>query len=272
MIIYKSTNRINGKIYIGQTTKTLHERQYKHLHETNQTSRRRTYFHRAIAKYGFENFEFEEIDHANSIEELNQKEQYWISYYNSTNKDIGYNLDSGGKNCLKADSTKQLMSEHQKELWADPEIAQRMRSGLVKATEAWQEIARQNRVEKICPTCGKTFILAPHEAKKRKYCSQQCASGKDYQKGIEAANAAAARRIEERRNDMKSDILQWCRQNRELVYRCPRNKVTTVYRPLITYISNKYPVKDVRVIFYSVTGNYSRKEFAQYIDDYLETV
>ena len=97
MIIYKVTNQINGKIYIGQTTKTAEQRLKKHWSEANCAERPENYFHNALLKYGIENFTIEVIDEANNLEELNEKEIYWIAYYN-TYKGFGYNCNAGGGN------------------------------------------------------------------------------------------------------------------------------------------------------------------------------
>lgn len=95
MFIYKITNKINNKIYIGQVyNKTIYDRFARHCKEANPKSK--SYIGRAIHKYGPENFVVEEIDNATSLKELNEKEIYWIAYYNSTNRDIGYNLTKGG--------------------------------------------------------------------------------------------------------------------------------------------------------------------------------
>lgn len=82
MIVYKITNIINGKIYIGQTTRTLEE----HFHRRQQdalSGRLNTHFARAIRKHGPQSFEAEIIDTASSQEELTNKEYYWIGYYHS---------------------------------------------------------------------------------------------------------------------------------------------------------------------------------------------
>ena len=86
MIIYKTTNLINGKIYIGQSINN----DPKYLGSG-------VFLKNAIEKHGKENFLKEVIDVADSVDELNEKEIYWIEKYNSTDKNIGYNLCSGGK-------------------------------------------------------------------------------------------------------------------------------------------------------------------------------
>lgn len=105
MIIYKITNKITGKCYIGQTVQTLQRRWYKHLHDSRCPAMRD-----ALKKYGEDNFTIEVIDNAETIEELNKKEVYWISFFNSLVPN-GYNLQDGGKNCRCAESTKQKLSE-----------------------------------------------------------------------------------------------------------------------------------------------------------------
>lgn len=87
------TNLINNKKYIGITTKTLEERYKQHIWSINNGN----YFHNAFRKYGIENFKLEIIDTSNSINELKEKEIYWIKFYNSCKR--GYNLTYGGDGC-----------------------------------------------------------------------------------------------------------------------------------------------------------------------------
>ena len=88
MEIYKITNKINGKVYIGQTIRPAEYRFNRHMNDALNNILD-THFARAIRKYGKENFTIEEIDTAQTQDELNQKEQYWIRYYNSV--EDGYN-------------------------------------------------------------------------------------------------------------------------------------------------------------------------------------
>ena len=77
MFIYKITNKINNKIYIGQVyNKTVQDRFNRHIKEAN--SKNPILVDRAIYKYGKDNFIVEQIDEATSLKELNQKEKYWL--------------------------------------------------------------------------------------------------------------------------------------------------------------------------------------------------
>jgi group I intron endonuclease len=95
-IIYKATNIINGKHYIGQTTQNLKKRKIAHKTEAKQ-NKKNMYFHNALNKYGFDNFEWEIICECSSKNEMNKIEEEQIKKYNSQNKKYGYNLLPGGK-------------------------------------------------------------------------------------------------------------------------------------------------------------------------------
>ena len=92
-IVYKHTNKINGKVYIGQTSKTLEERSGSNGHLYKHSS----LFYAAICKYGWENFEHEILEQDLSSEMANQQEKYYIQLYQSNNDNFGYNLTSGGE-------------------------------------------------------------------------------------------------------------------------------------------------------------------------------
>jgi hypothetical protein len=95
-VVYKITNTVNGKIYIG-ITKQIIKRIGNHIYYfKNPNSNNNSYLHKALRKYGLENFTIEILEVCNSLEELNNKEVYWISNFQSTNSILGYNLDSGG--------------------------------------------------------------------------------------------------------------------------------------------------------------------------------
>jgi group I intron endonuclease len=114
MVIYKISNTINSKIYIGQTIKKLSERIYGHFADAKRN--RNTKIARAIRKYGIDNFNFEIIDNALSQEELNELEKKYIKLFNSNTNEFGYNLLSGGNQGGKhSDETKLKISKKLKE-------------------------------------------------------------------------------------------------------------------------------------------------------------
>ena len=107
MIIYKITNNINGKIYIGQTTGSLERRWRQHRCKSSGCR----VLQKAIQKYGAERFTVEQIDTAADIDELNQKEKFWIQQYDCIVPN-GYNLKSGGNRPTYSEDSRQRMSRN----------------------------------------------------------------------------------------------------------------------------------------------------------------
>lgn len=92
--IYKITNKINNKCYIGQSVNLKsriksHKSMLKHNNEDNPLLRK------ATKKYGYENFKVEIIKYCKE-EELDLYEQYYIDYYKSHKRENGYNIELGG--------------------------------------------------------------------------------------------------------------------------------------------------------------------------------
>lgn len=96
MWIYKITNIQNNKVYIGQTIRPIQDRFHRHINDALNNILD-THFARAIRKYGKDNFIIEQIDQAQTQNELNKKEQYWIQYYNSVQN--GYNETDAISKC-----------------------------------------------------------------------------------------------------------------------------------------------------------------------------
>ena len=94
MIIYKTVNTVNGKIYVGQ--------------DSNNNQK---YFgsgirlKRAIQKYGEENFIKITLCECNTKVELDEMEEHWINLLNATHKDVGYNISKGGNRFRSNDGT-----------------------------------------------------------------------------------------------------------------------------------------------------------------------
>lgn len=87
--IYKTTNLINNKIYIGQkkSSEFLNE---QYLGSGNL-------LRKALKKYGKENFRVELLEWCTSKVEIDQRERYWIRLFNATDLNIGYNIADGGQ-------------------------------------------------------------------------------------------------------------------------------------------------------------------------------
>ena len=114
MEIYKITNKINGKAYIGQTIRPVEYRFHRHINDAMHNVLD-THFARAIRKYGPDKWQLEIIDNAETQEELNQKEQYWIRHYNSVEE--GYNETDAINKC--GGNTYQSKTEEEMEVIKD---------------------------------------------------------------------------------------------------------------------------------------------------------
>lgn len=92
--IYKITNTVNNKIYVGYTKKSLDERLKTHFYHAK---RGKLPLSQAIRKYKKENFKIELLEESEDDFYIHQqREKYWINKLNSRNPKIGYNVASGG--------------------------------------------------------------------------------------------------------------------------------------------------------------------------------
>ena len=107
--IYKIINTVNNKIYIGQTVNKIEYRLQEHFHAAI-TYKDKSVLHSAMRKYGKESFIIEVIEECEE-KELSDKEKYWTAFYNSTNRNIGYNITIGGEGTRTVDREKVI------ELW-----------------------------------------------------------------------------------------------------------------------------------------------------------
>ena len=84
-IIYKTTNAINGRFYIG-----------KDRHNDPHYLGSGLLLRKAINKYGKNNFKKDILEHCKTLKELNEKEIYWIEKLGATKRNVGYNIAKGG--------------------------------------------------------------------------------------------------------------------------------------------------------------------------------
>lgn len=92
--IYLITNDINSKVYVGQTIQSLNKRFNGHCCYSKSDKSEAMYIKRAIHKYGRDKFHITLLEEC-PVNLLNEREKYWISFYNSYNE--GYNLTKGGQ-------------------------------------------------------------------------------------------------------------------------------------------------------------------------------
>lgn len=148
--IYKITNKLNDKIYIGQTTKERPSdrfSQHRYLANHLDQEKSNSYLHRAMNSDGVNNFSFDIIEKINN-EELNEREKYWIDYYNSLAPN-GYNLTLGGDGTQgysrkQTTEEKEKRKESNKQFYIDNPEARQLSSE--RAKRLWQNEEYRNKV------------------------------------------------------------------------------------------------------------------------------
>jgi group I intron endonuclease len=189
MYIYKTTNVINGKVYIGQSIKEPSESK-RYLGSGKLLSF-------AIKKYGKESFLKEILEETSDFEYLQFLEEKYIALYNSRDKSIGYNLAKGGSGSkgvepwnkgkkfgprteetrAKIKKAKEFCSDEERELrrqrqlgkkW--PEEHKKKLSEAHKGQIAWNKGLRK-KYKKVCPTCNNEFESYYED---QKFCKRKC--------------------------------------------------------------------------------------------------
>jgi group I intron endonuclease len=133
MLIYKATNRINSKVYIGKWMGvSVQTRWNQHISAANKGSRWHLSY--AIRKYGPRFFEVEVIDRAQTAEELSEKEKHYIALYQSNDPKKGYNMTSGGDGRPHTEVEKEQLSQR---------MLGNKRAAGCRHSDEWKETARQ---------------------------------------------------------------------------------------------------------------------------------
>ena len=173
MLIYIITNDINNKVYIGQTTKTLEERIQNH--RNSMVSGVDTHIYRAMRKYGWDKFHFRQIATAESQEDLNYLEQYYISKYDSVKH--GYNMAFGRSTntmsspVVKAKHDEKMRSpETRKQISESMKASYKRRGGLTDIhrkhlSESRKALYASDKGEEVKAKFRQSFHLSPEHFK-----------------------------------------------------------------------------------------------------------
>jgi len=137
MIIYKATNKLDGKCYIGQSTFDLDKRKGEHL-KGSQRQRPKHYLHRAIKKYGMENFDWEVIAECETRDEMNKTEMKFIDKYKS--------LAPNGYNCVMMAFGGDMFSQFSetKRERIRKHISEGTLKGIAASDKSWSHFGKSN--------------------------------------------------------------------------------------------------------------------------------
>lgn len=124
--IYCHIHHESGRRYVGLTKRTWQERWRGHVHGA-LGKRVNTHFAAAIRKYGKDAFSHEILQYCYTLEEANEREQYWISHFDTRNPLRGFNLAPGGDHVPHENRLNYLTPEFRKKAseiakarWRDP--------------------------------------------------------------------------------------------------------------------------------------------------------
>ena len=225
--IYKVTNKINGKVYIGQSV-DIGRRWHQHM-----TAEDDIYFHKAIQKYGVENFEWEVIEQCKK-KDLDEREIYWIEYYDSFNN--GYNCTKGGGGCNGAplhQCSGEANSNWKGGISLDPEYSKQ-----------WYEVNKEKMKEKM-----KKYYKTNKEKRKeqmKEYSKANKDKIKEYDKQYYEENK------EKRKQQMKEH------------YETNKEKRKEYYEV------NKEKIKEKKKEYYEVNKEKIKQQMKEYNKQYYE--
>lgn len=162
MIVYRITNKINGKSYVGQTVRSLEKRWKEHCQRSNVKTMA---ISNALHKYGAENFYIEILEECPSLEEMNKKEEYYIKSLNTLSPE-GYNLKTGGDSKKWSEESKKKLSNSKKgkpglprsektrKKMSDTHVGVKKHAGF---SDLMSEVKKHLKIPVYCATNGKQY-------------------------------------------------------------------------------------------------------------------
>ena len=136
MKIYCIENKLNGKKYVGKTTKSIEYRFRRHIEKSSGEDRQ--HLHNAIRKYGQENFKCYLLEDVSDKDLLSEREMYWIKKLDT--KNIGYNETDGGDGSFGrhvSEETRRKHSEQSKRYYSNPDNKKKVSDATKKGMKRW---------------------------------------------------------------------------------------------------------------------------------------
>lgn len=194
-IVYKITNKVNGKVYIGFSSFSVEKRFKEHCEG------KKSYFQRSISKHGPDNFTREVIFQTEDKIEALEKEVFYIAQHNSTNREFGYNSHPGGLGGNLSDEAKQKISIKSRGRISKPiseETRRRIseaQKGKKASEEARRNMSKAQKGKKISEEQKKKLSIArkgkftgeanPFYGKKHTEETRKKIASREYKKGAE---------------------------------------------------------------------------------------
>lgn len=175
--VYKITNKVNGKYYIG-SSKDIQKRFNSHITDLDNGTHNNTYLQRSWDKYGKDNFEFTILEET-SLDDLRNRETYYIKEFDATNHNVGYNMlnDANiGLGVSASDEVRAKISEackgtkngHYGKKHSEETKARISEAKKLKAQQRWLE------EKHFCENCGK--LMAVKFNRTGRFCSNECSN------------------------------------------------------------------------------------------------
>lgn len=229
--IYKITNQINHRVYIGQSV-NIKQRWRKHKYDAQTCNKNYDYpLYKAFRKYGIENFKFEIVEQC-SVNELNDREKYWIAYYGSNIK--GYNQTEGGFTPTYQKITPEILQNIVNELMNDhmilhADIAKKYNVSVemiqgINTGRYWYNSKlsyplqgpkavnkKHQAVDKYCPICKTKITRHGYMCRRCANISQYKTSRPDKESLLEQIVSSSFTAVAKKYGVSDKAIVKWCK-------------------------------------------------------------
>lgn len=141
-VVYKITNLINNKCYIGKDSKGIDCRYKSHIRLLKRNKHSNTHLQKSWNKYGEENWKYTILENSSSVDVLNEMETYFIKEFCSNYADSGYNKTTGGEENIFSEESRRKISQNNSRYWKNKKFTQEHREKLSnskKGSIAWNK-------------------------------------------------------------------------------------------------------------------------------------